>query len=272
MVEDDISSREEIMPSRTNIPLIIAHRGSSAHAPENTLAAFKRAIADGAEGIEFDVRLTRDGEAVVFHDATLKRTGRRQEAILAMTAEQLATVDVGSWFNLKRPAHANLEFGKERVVTLADVLELLNDFSGLIYVELKCDPGKVEELCKAVCRVITGSHLLPQIIAKSFELSAIPRILEMCPDVQTAALFGTRVMNALRKDARIIQAAKAAGAHQISVHYSLATRGLMRLAVRENMLVTVWTVNNPKWVRKGAELGLRAIITNDPARLIENKS
>jgi len=260
------------MPSTGDFPLIIAHRGSSAHAPENTLAAFRRAIADRAEGVESDVRLTQDGEAVVFHDATLKRTGQRTEAILAMRAEELAAVDIGSWFNLKRPARADLDFEKEKVATLAEVLEVLRGFSGLIYVELKCDPGKVEALCEAVCSVIENSHLLPQMIVKSFELSAIPYIRRLCPNVQTAALFDVRPMTALRKESRIIQAAKVAGAHQLSVHYSLATKGLMRLAVRENMPATVWTVDNPRWVKKGAELGLKAIITNDPALLLKEKN
>lgn len=80
MVKNYIPSRKDI--SSTVLPLIIAHRGASALAPENTLAAFKRAIDDGAEGIEFDVRLTRDGVPVVIHDATLERNGRRKAAYL----------------------------------------------------------------------------------------------------------------------------------------------------------------------------------------------
>lgn len=252
-------------------PLIIAHRGASAHAPENTLAAFKRAVEVGSEGIEFDVRLTRDGEAVVFHDATLKRTGGRKEAVLAMTAEELGTIDIGSWFNKKRPASADPAFKTERVATLGQTLEQLNDFKGLIYVELKCDAGKIEELCKAVCRVINGSALLPHMIVKSFELSAIPHIRRLCPDVQTAALFSAKIMTAIRKERRIIQAAKTAHAHQLSVHYSLATRALMEMARRSNMPVTIWTADHPRWVKKGTELGLKAIITNDPAKLLAQK-
>lgn len=257
------------MKTGETAPLIIGHRGASALAPENTLAAFKRAIADGAEGLEFDVRLSRDGEAVVFHDATLKRTGRRAAAVIDLTAAELGEVDIGSWFNRKFPARSNPEFAKEIVSTLAAVLDFLRDFKGLIYVELKCDAGKVEELCRTVCGVIGGSHLLPQIIVKSFELSAIPHIRRLCPEVQTAALFGARLMTALQKDARIIGAAKAVDAHQISVHYSLATKRLMGMA--EGLPVTIWTADNPRWARRGTELGLRAIITNDPRRLLEKK-
>lgn len=259
------------MSSFRETPLVIAHRGDSAHAPENTLAAFTRAVEVGAEGIEFDVRLTRDGEAVVFHDATLKRTGGRKEALLAMTADELAMVDIGSWFNRKRPAFADPDFGNERVATLAQALERLKEFKGLVYVELKCDAGKVEELCEAVSRVIDGSPMLPQMIVKSFELAAIPHIRRLCPDVQTAALFGAKIMTALRKGSRIIQAAETAGAHQLSVHYSLATAGLMKMARRKNMQVTIWTADGTRWIRKGAGLGLKAIITNDPAKLLSVK-
>lgn len=249
-------------------PLIIAHRGSSAHAPENTLAAFAMAVADGAEGIEFDVQLTRDKQAVVIHDPTLKRTGGRVGNVADLSIDELAEVDVGSWFNAKFPAKADERFARERIATLGQTLELLKDFGGSIYVELKCTDEQVEELCEAVCREIAGSHLLPQIIVKSFELQVIPVIQRLCPEVQTAALFGATLMNALRKETRIINAAKAVNAHQISVHYSLATRGLMEKAAAAGLPVTIWTADNPKWVIRGETLGLKAIITNDPARLL----
>lgn len=250
------------------LPLVIAHRGSSAHAPENTIAAFKQAVADGAEGIEFDVRLTRDGHAVVIHDAGLKRTGLRGGMVSSMTARELSEVDVGSWFNLKNRVPPNPDFAAERIAGLPEVLDLLKDFPGLIYIELKCEKSSVHELAETVCRVVRDSPLLPQIIVKSFELSAIPIVRECCPEVQTAALFGARVVNALRKRTRIIEAAKAVDAHQISVHYSLATRRLMDRANVAGLPVTIWTVDNPRWREKGAALGLKAVITNDPARML----
>ena len=83
-------------------PLIIGHRGASADAPENTMAAFREAIAVGADGIEFDVRLTRDGVPVVIHDSTLRRTGGLPQRIAEITQSELATIDVGSWFARKK--------------------------------------------------------------------------------------------------------------------------------------------------------------------------
>ena len=87
-------------------PLVIAHRGASFDAPENTLAAFERALADGADGLEFDVRLAADGVPVVIHDATLRRTAGRQVSIASLSSSALASVEVGSWFNRRFPARA----------------------------------------------------------------------------------------------------------------------------------------------------------------------
>jgi len=84
-------------------PLIIAHRGASAHAPENTLAALQLAVDAGAEGVEFDVRLARDGVPVVIHDETLARTALRPERVSDLTSDRLNQIDVGSWFNTKYP-------------------------------------------------------------------------------------------------------------------------------------------------------------------------
>ena len=87
------------MNNKNDLPLIIAHRGASALAPENTLAAFRKAIEDGAEGIEFDVRLSKDGKAVVFHDADLKRIAGRDEKIIDLSFAELQKIDMGTWFN-----------------------------------------------------------------------------------------------------------------------------------------------------------------------------
>ncbi|MBV9957612.1 MAG: glycerophosphodiester phosphodiesterase, partial [Acidobacteria bacterium] len=84
--------------------LIIGHRGASAAAPENTLVAFERAMADGADGVEFDVQLARDGVPVVIHDATLRRTGLKEGLIAELSSNELARTDVGTWFNRRFPA------------------------------------------------------------------------------------------------------------------------------------------------------------------------
>lgn len=250
-------------------PLIIAHRGASACAPENTLAAFRLAIEQGAHGIEFDVRLSKDGQPVVIHDATLERTGRRRAKVVELTASELASVDAGTWFNEAHPTEADPKFGNETIPSLAGTLEALKNFRGLIYIELKCRESEIERLARSVCELISGSPLLPQIIVKSFKLSAIPRVHFGCPPVKTAALFAPKIMRYLRKEKHLVRIAEEFGADHLSIHYSLVSRKLMKKVEHTGLKVTIWTADKPRWVAKGAELGLFAIITNAPSKLLE---
>jgi glycerophosphoryl diester phosphodiesterase len=249
-------------------PLILGHRGASAHAPENTLAAFRMAVEAGADGVEFDVRLSRDGVPVVIHDETLARTGLRDIAIEEMSAAELRRTGVGAWFNAKYPERSDPAFEDETVPSLADVLELLEGFCGLIYIELKYSGGDPEPLAAAVCDVIRLSPLLPQIIVKSFRLVAIAEVRSRLPGVQTAALFEPKILDLIRRRRSMIDAARDAGASQISLHHSIATRKLASLAAAAATPVTIWTADDPKWIGRCRRLGIRALITNDPAKMI----
>ena len=253
-------------------PLIIGHRGASKFAPENTIAAFERAIAIGADGIEFDVRLSKDGVPVVFHDANLKRTGLKDHAVSALTARELSLIDVGSWFNRTYPKRSDSGFAREAVPTLAATLDLLHGFGGVVYVELKCDKRNVEKTVRAVCGVVRDSPVRDQVIVKSFALAAIPLIRSMVPGVRTAALFAPKVMTLLRKEKHLVKIAAGLGADELSIHYSLATKKLMQRAERRGLPVTIWTADNPRWIKRALRLGIKAIITNDPARLLQRRS
>jgi glycerophosphoryl diester phosphodiesterase len=253
-------------------PLIIAHRGASALAPENTLAAFEKAISDGAEGIEFDVRLSKDGAVVVFHDATLGRLSDRKNLVSSMPVEELQKIDVGAWFGKRRTNDSAEDFSGQTIPTLGQLLDFLKDFTGLIYIELKCRESEIERLVKAVCETISDSPLLEQIIVKSFQLETIPRIRRACPKVKTAALFAPKIMTLLRKEKRLVNIAHELGADMISVHFSLATRKLMKKAAKKNLPVTIWTADNPRWVKRAFDLGLFAVITNNPARLLAKRT
>ena len=253
------------------MPLIIAHRGESAHAPENTLESFRRAVDAGADGIEFDVRLTRDGEVVVFHDSSLNRIAGRKNKIIQLTADELRDVDAGSWFNRKRQAFANAKFSQERIPTLSEALTALDTFEGLLYIELKGRDEDIERLAKAVCGMIRNSPLFSRIIVKSFKLNAIPLVKEFCPDVRTAALFAPKVRSLLRKYKHLLDIAEESGADEISVHYTLATRKVCDEAARRGLDVVIWTVDHARWIRRGVDLGLKAIITNDPAKMLAKR-
>jgi len=185
-----------------------------AHAPENTVAAFRMAIDTGCDGVEFDVRLAADGVPVVIHDSSLKGTGGIDRKVSRMTAVELARVDVGSWFNKKFPKRARKEFENETVASLTDVLDLLKNFSGLIYVEMKANDKTFAELSKAVCDAKKNSPLLGQMIVKSFRLDAVLAVSQRLPQVQTAALFAPEP-DYIRHKENIIETAREFGASQI---------------------------------------------------------
>jgi glycerophosphoryl diester phosphodiesterase len=253
-------------------PLIIAHRGASALAPENTLASFKQAIEDGAEGIEFDIQLSKDLVPMVFHDEDLKRIAESDKLVTELDSNELRKIDVGSWFNKLYPEKALESFTNERISTLSETLKYLKDFKGLIYIELKGERvTDIEGFSKAVCDVIKNSSLLPQIIVKSFNLDILPLIKKYCPDVRTAALFSPTVMILLRKEKRLISIATELETDGLSLHFSLATKKLMRKAKRRDLKVAIWTADNPRWVKRGVKLEIDHIITNNPALLLAKR-
>ena len=251
----------------TNSPLIIGHRGASAYAPENTLAAFQMALDAGADGLEFDVQLAKDGVPVVIHDSDLRRTGLRDDLVADLTSRQLGKIDVGAWFNKKHPKRARPEFLRSTVPTLSQALKLQENTSGKVYIEIKSEDSNAKQLAEAVCDLIRDSPMLPRIIVKSFRLGVIAEVRCLLPQVQTAALFEPSIMTILRRKRHIIAMAREFGADQISLHRSLATPKLTALANQAGLPVTVWTVDGPKWISRCRKLGIRSLITNDPAKM-----
>lgn len=255
----------------TNSPLIVAHRGASAFAPENTFAAFQKAIEAGAEGVEFDVRLAKDGVPVVFHDAKLKRIGQKTGGVSDFTSRELCALDAGSWFNLKNPKKFRAEFSAETVPTLAQLFNFLKNYNGLIYVELKHSVAETASIVETVSRVIRKSDLLPKIVVKSFDLEAIYRIRRKIPEIRTAALFAPKLLTMLDKEKHLLNEAREAEADEISIHYSLATQSFIKKARQNNFKTTIWTVNSLIWIRRAIDLGVNTIITNNPAKLLAQK-
>jgi glycerophosphoryl diester phosphodiesterase len=255
-----------------NSPLIIAHRGASALAPENTIIAFKKAIESGADGIEFDVRLTKDEIPIVFHDATLKRVSNKAVHISKLYLEDLQRVQkIGEWFNRRFPTKANEEFLKEKIPTLEELLNFLRDFQGKIYLEIKGTEKQTLVLSEKIKKIVESSHLSQQIVFKSFRLNAIKRLKEILPKARTAALFAPKIITLSRKT-KIIQKATESSADEISIHYSLATEKFIRTAKASGFYVVIWTVDHPRWIQKALKTGIHALITNDPTKLIAERN
>lgn len=254
-------------------PLILGHRGASAVAPENTLAAFSRAIKDGADGFEFDVRLSRDQVPVVIHDATLKRTGSIDIPVCNLTSQELQEVDVGSWFD-QRAQTSRESHSEEKLPTLAQVLELSRAIGGLLYIEMKCDAGDGNALAAAVADGIEESRMGNRVVVASFDLSAIAEIKKNDAAIRTAALFEPRLSRPIStvRRLRMVDLACRYGADEIAFHYTLAGPGVIEKATREGLEIVLWTVDDPGWIGRARSLGIKALISNDPAMMVHSRN
>jgi glycerophosphoryl diester phosphodiesterase len=258
----------------TNNPLIIAHRGASVIAPENTLAAFALAMESGADGIELDVRLARDCVPVVIHDATLRRTGLRKEAVASMTAKQFGKVDAGTWFNRAHPRRAREEYTREFVPTLDQVFRLFQDRDARLYVEVKFGTNEgVADLTQAVAQLIKKHKLRSRVVVVSFNLAALARIKLFDSTIRTGALFEPKSdLSTIVRKQRMIKAAIDRGANEILLHRSIATRSAVRMAAENDLPVVVWTVDDPKWIDRARWMGIHALITNNPAKMMVSEA
>ncbi len=252
-------------------PLIIAHRGASAVAPENTMWAFHEALAVGADGIECDIRLSKDLVPMVIHDADLRRTGLREEKISELTSAELSQIEVGTWFNLRFRKKAKREFTSEKVPTLTELFELMRQNDKLIYVEMKCEDDNECRIAKSVAEVIQSFNFASRIIVKSFEHPSIVEMKRLLPEIRTAALFRPKPSRLLNPSNRLVKPTLEADADELSIHYSLATKRAIEKAHLADLPTVIWTADHPVWIKRALKLGIHAIITNNPARLLEKR-
>lgn len=250
------------MPS----PLIIGHRGASKFAPENTLSAFRLALESGADGIEFDVRLTKDEIPVVIHDDNLKRTGGKPDLVSQLLVDDLQQFDVGEWF------HTN-SFSGEQVPTLKQVFDLFSSRDSLLYLEMKCSPEERDRLVEVCAETLTGCSLKNQVVVECFDLAGIAKLKKLDPRLRTAALFEPSILTPpLLSSTRLIDKALEVGADEIALHHRLATERLVTKAIDAGLKVVVWTVDDPAWVARARSMGIFALISNDPASLVRASS
>jgi glycerophosphoryl diester phosphodiesterase len=256
--------------------LIIGHRGAAALAPENTLVAFARALNDGAAGVELDVRLAGDGIPVVIHDATLRRTGLREGVVARMTSRELRKIEVGSWFNRAHPQLARVEHTRQFLPTLDQVFAFFKDHPSrpdVIYMEMKTDKAADThvDLAGSVAQLINYHGLRSRVVVVGFNLKAVAQIKTIDPAILTGALFEPRrnTVKIIRKHP-MITAALECGADQILLHRLIATRRIVDLAAESDLRSVVWTVDDPKWMRRAASFGIHAVITNNPVEMTAN--
>ncbi len=228
-------------------PLIIGHRGASAYAPENTLAAFELAIEQGADGIELDVQMSVDGRIMVIHDFDSARTTNGQGLVAELTAAELQSFDAGQG---------------QRVPTLDELFETLGP-RVLYNIELKYFGWRGRGLETAVADRIESFHLENNVLISSFNPLAIRRARRQLSRSVPVAILR-------RQDFKYgYLLAKSEADHP---HFGMVDEAYMAWARKRGYRVNVWTVDEPDEARRLAALGVNGLITNKPDVILDSLS
>ena len=222
---------------------IIAHRGASAFAPENTLAAVRAAIDQNADWVEIDVQETADGEVVVFHDSDFMKLAGLNRKIWEVDAEELSEIDVGSRFGD--------DFKTERVPTLAQVLKMCKGKAG-VNIELKYY-GHDQQLEQRVIDLVESHEMSDQVIFISLKNESVKKMKSLRPDCEAGLLLSVLVGNRANLEADFL-----------AINANFATRSMVRKTHEQGKKVFVWTVNDPVTMATMIGRGVDGLITDKP--------
>jgi len=235
--------------------MVIAHRGFSGEAPENTLAAFKKAIDVGSDMMELDVHFSKDGQVVVIHDDRLERTTNGRGKVADHILQELKKFDAGSW-------HGS-SFSGEQIPTLQEVLELARG-SILVNIEIKngyLGPYTIFDLADRTLQEVQGKRMAKQVIFSSFSPSAVQRIREGSSHARVALLY--------HQSWDILEEVTGGRPFPILHLRSLfLTRDKIAKVQEQGMKVNTYTVNSRGEMEQFIRWGIDGIITNRPDRLI----
>src|SRR5215471_8404996 len=223
-------------------PLVAAHRGGAALWPENSLLAFRSALALGADLVETDVHLTADGEVVVLHDPTLDRTTSAQGAVRDLTRDQIAQA---------RLKAADGGLTTEPVPSLAALLDVIQPSRAALLLEIKTDAGRrrypdIEDRALALVR---GRGLLSRVRVMAFEDETIRRVRQVEPAVRTVLLVGSRAARG-QAAVDIVGRAVAVGAHDLGIDHRALDPALAAAARARGLGLAAWTVNEERDIRR----------------------
>ncbi len=230
--------------------LNIAHRGASAVAPENTMAAFAKAVEMGAGGIELDVRLSKDNFPVVMHDQDLDRTTTGHGPVNELTCAELKALDAGSWYSA--------EFKGEKIPTLEEVFNRFKSCNLLFNVELKKEIDDDSETEKAVIAAIVKNNLEERTLISSFNQDSLQACHKINPAIRTGLLYLTEVTEPWHY-------ARSLGCYSVHpLFYYLQSPELLAGFKAHNIPLYPWTVNDPEQMKYLTSEGIEAIITDYP--------
>ena len=237
-------------------PTIFAHRGASAHAPENTLAAFELALAQGADGIELDAKLSADGHVIVMHDATVDRTTDSHGRVKDLSLADLRSLDAGAFLAEK--------YRREKVPTLEEVFEALGKRM-FVNVELTNYNTPGDHLVESVCMLVKKFGLQKQVLFSSFFASNLSKARGLLPEVPRGLLAFNGLLGAWARSFGF-----AFGKYQaLHPHLKDVTPQQVQRVHRLRRRVHVWSVNTAQDMRRLFHWGVDAIFTDDPQLAVQ---
>lgn len=246
-------------PPPRHKPYVIAHRGISGKAPENTLAAFSRALEKpGIDMIELDVRLSKDGKVVVMHDRTLQRTSTGNGAVSGYSVEEIKSYDAGSWFH---PSYS-----KERIPLLAEVFELVNH-QCWVNIELKGDwfGRGADALVDAVLGTVEDFRMQDQVLCSSFTHDLVARVRRKSPEATTGVIYN--IYRDFGRPPSKLAARVGASVFVCAKHEM--TKAMVRDAHQHGLALYIYTLNSIQDVRKMQNLGVNGIISDNADDIVD---
>ncbi|WP_417380029.1 glycerophosphodiester phosphodiesterase [Gimesia sp.] len=239
---------------------IIGHRGASYDAPENTLASINLAWERNADAVEIDIYLSKDGKIVAYHDKTTKRIGGRNQEVKDQTFDELQTLDVGAWKNVKYKA--------ERIPMLIQILETIPDQKRL-FIEIKCGP---EVLPQLKADLAASGKAPAQTAIIGFDFDTMQQAKQLMPEREVIWVFKVKQNKVTRKwehkPGYYIQKAKEANLDGLDLGYNgFVDKAFVQQANEAGLPVYVWTVNKVADAKKLAEMGVAGITTDRPGLL-----
>ncbi len=245
-------------PGSRPLPLIIAHRGDVSNAPENTLPAFRSAYESGADGVELDVRLTRDDQLVVFHDRGLKRLGGARGLVTNTTLDEMRSMDVGEWFGS--------EFRGLQTPTLDEVFDLLPP-GFLINVEMKAVIDRMRLIAHKVAEVLRRHRRRESTLVSSFNPISLWELRKIDPSITRGYIWSRRHPPPIRSRcfSRMVRA------HWYDPAHGSYNPRLMRNMRRRNVRTLAWDVDFDRDLSRMAMAGLDAVVTDDLQSLLKQR-
>ncbi|MGE0709656.1 MAG: glycerophosphodiester phosphodiesterase [Planctomycetota bacterium] len=232
--------------------LVVAHRGDSQNAPENTLAAFQAAIAAGAPVIELDVRQAATGELVVIHDEKVDRTTDGQGEVARLPLAALRELSAGAWF---AP-----EFAGERLPTLDETLDLCRG-RAVPLIELKLKVRHAPEACERIAAALSRHGVEDQAAVICKELKQVELLHRLSPRTSLSYLTFTK--------GQALAASRIPGVGGVDIYWKSLSLALVRALREARTFITPWTVNRARDMERLLELGVEAIITDCPVLLAD---